>query len=326
MANPAFGFNSYMQFARDATWGQFPTITKRFPIYSANAKALAGRIRPATMDGTLIQPALVAGMQMCQLELSMPVNYTGQLILWDLIMGTSTYASSGGVTTGSDPWTHTWATTKNLLNSGSFEIIQGNVPTSKCIRCTGMKVQKATLKCSAGIDIADQIMRMDLVLIGYALTENETPTGAITSPTMNFVLSQHMSISSDFLQGTPGTAQTLDWELVIDTMAKERPFLEGVGYISEPQRERRGQWTLSMTREYQERTALTAFLANTAGTFTHTFTSGGLSIAFSGTGAMPSYPENDITDEGWIKQKIVLEGQTASLSVVVVNMQATITT
>lgn len=328
MANPAFGFNSYMQFARDAGWSAFPTITKRFPIYSANAKALAGRIRPAILDGTLLQPALVAGMQMCQLEISMPVCYTGQLILWDLIMGTDTYATSGGSSTpGPSPYTHTWTAFKTLLNSGSFEIIQGGVPTTSCIRCTGMKVQKMTLKCSAGIDIMDQIARMDLVLIGYALTQSASITASLTSPTLDFVLASHIDVMDDVGQSVIGGATT-EMELVIDTMAKERPFLEGAGYVSEPQRERRPQWTLSYTREFQANTALTAFLANTAATTNFGFSTGGgaKALLFSGTGAMATYPENPIEGDEWIKQKIVIEGQTDSLSAIVVNAQATITT
>lgn len=332
MGNPAFGFNSYMQFARDATWGTFPTITKRYPIYSANARAVAGRIRPQILDGTLAQPSLVKGMEMCELDLSMPLCYTGLNIIWDLIMGTATYGSNGGSSSGSDPYTHGWAGFGLLLNSGSFEIIQGGVPASpaRCVRCTGMKVQRATIRVAAGIDIADQIARLDLKLIGYSLTENQTITSSLTSPTLDFVMQSHMNTLTDIAQGVT-TAATLDWELVIDTMAKERPFLTGAGYISEPQREKRPNWTLTMTREFQVRTALTAFLANSGGAVQTIFSLGSTrGLQFDMTGAMATYPENPIEGEGWIKQKIVYEGQAdvlgSTLAVTLTNSQATITT
>jgi hypothetical protein len=332
MARPVLGFNTYMQFARDATWSTFPTITKRFPLYSANARALAGRPRPAILDGTLNQPALVKGMEACELDISMPVCYTGQLILWDLIMWTSTYGSSGGSTSGSDPYTHTWSAFKELMNSGSFEIIYGYAGGAKCIRCTGMKVQTTTLKCSAGIDIADQVMRMDLKLIGYAYTENQTLTGSLVSPSLDFVLQRHMTVQTDITQAAT-TESALDWELTIDTMVKERTLMEGGGYISEPQRLGRPNFTLTMTREFQARTALTAFLANSAGAIqTIFYLSAGRQLQFDAYGVMQAFPETPVEDEGPIKQKITLVGSadpngvTTMFGVTVVNSQATITT
>lgn len=333
MANPFFVWGAYVQFGRDATWGTFPTITKAIPVYNYTVKSLGARLRPNLLTGSIAQPDLVVGMDACQLEMSLPVTYPDLMLIWDAIMGTATYGSNGGSSAGSLPYTHTWAGFLNLMNSLSFELV--DQPSSKCVRAIGMKVQKATLKCSAGLDVDDQIMRMDLTMIGYSMTENQSPTGSLSQSTFTPVLQKHCTVQTD-IGNTVTTASTLDWELVIDTGVKERPFLEGLGNIGEPQRSMRPQWTLTMDREYQSRTLDQQFLANGGQLVTTTYSiSSSYVLTFSNFfGKMETYPERPIDgSSGWARQKVVLTGQgdyangnTRTLDLALTNLQATITT
>lgn len=330
MANPAgpggFGFLGYLQFARDATWGTFPTINHRIPFYSASARSLAKRIRPNLLDGTLYRNSLVVGVEAGEMDVKLPVTYSGMLLIWDALFGTGTYASNGGSTSGSNPYTHIWGT-QRLMNSLSFELIQGNIPASQCVRLTSGKIQRAAFKWSGGLDSDEQIGTVELKIVGKSYTKAQTPTGSLSSLALDFVMAQHMTVNTD-PASVSTAAITEELEIVIETMATPREFMEGSGFITEPQRNGRPKLTVSMTKQFQVGTWLNAYISNTHGAGQVNFTSGSLQWQLDYSGALSVFPENEESDEGWIKQRIVIEdaGDTSQPSLTVVNAQALITT
>lgn len=344
MANPlgigGMGFLGYVQFGRDATWGTFPTIDHRLPFFSANARAAAGRIQPKTMDGSIVDPVFTPGMQMGLLDISLPMLYEGELLIWDTLMGTETYGSNGGSTTGSLPYTHVFpnaSATSILSNSLSWEIIEGGIGSTvyslaspKCSRITGGKITKATMNWKAGVDIADQVGRLDLQIVGKSYTTNQTPTGGLSSPaTPSYILAHQLSTNYEavFNQSSTTSANTEDLTIEIEPMVKERPFMEGSGFVSEPQRMGRPQLTVTMTKQFQTRAALTAFLANSLGAGRINFQfSSGLQWQIDYFGQQPSFPEAEMNDEGWLTQKIVLkhvtDGSNTRFAITCVNTQS----
>lgn len=329
MAAPGQGFMSYFQFGRESTWGTDVAATKRLPINRADPVADIGRIRPNTMDGTLVLPPLQAGGIRALSTIELPLTYTGMLILWDCVMGTATYGANGGATTGSNPYTHTWTAFGQHLNSLTLEHNMGDIPTSKVEQIVGAKIAKATLKGSAGLAPDEGIITCTLELVGKTLSTNVEETGALTSPTPDYVLFSHMANMAD--PGAGANAQVLDFELVIDTgLAAERFYMQGAvgNVLKEPLRKQRPTARLSVTAEFINDNTLDAFIANTKSTgVTLNFTgAGSLQFAFSFAQVAISEPVHHPTEgDDFLRERFVIEAEGA-VSLQIVNAQATITT
>src|SRR5262245_60086800 len=98
MAVPGFGFKSYLQFTREATWGTAPTILKRLPCRSIDSRPETGIIHSATLGGTVTRPAMYAGGIRAGVNLEFDLTYEDFLQWIDLGMGTGTFGSNGGST------------------------------------------------------------------------------------------------------------------------------------------------------------------------------------------------------------------------------------
>jgi hypothetical protein len=48
---PGWGWQSFLQWGREATWHTFPTITNRMPTGPLNPRPDHARVRPKTLNG-----------------------------------------------------------------------------------------------------------------------------------------------------------------------------------------------------------------------------------------------------------------------------------
>lgn len=327
---PGFGFQGYIQYKRENPWGTYIAPTKRVPFYSCNVKPMVDRAEPVFLDGTLANSPIITGAQWVEVDISLPLSYSNHDLIWDFIMGTATYGSDGGVISGGPtPYTKTWSAFQAFLNSFAMEVVRGNIPTGKCERVTGLKVMTATLKCVASENAADMIMKLDLKLVGKQDLNNQTPTVVSTQgQLLDWINFTHMTVMTDAAQVSTA-AITRDWELQIDTKAKKRIFLEGSGFISEPQRAGKPSATLTVTREFQSKSALDAFINNSTGYVESKFQLSALAnIDIIFYGALKSTPEAPMSNDGWIEQKLIWRNQDGgaqdTLQVVIQNLVSTI--
>lgn len=324
------GFLSLFQFGREAAWGTAVAATKRLPVNRIDPRAEIGRVRPRALDGTLVQPPVQAAGIRGMATVEFPVTYSGLLTLWDCLMGTGTYGSNGGATTGSSPYTHTWTGFLRYMNSLTLQMGMGDIPTTVCERLIGAKITKATIKGSAGLTPADAILTCTLELVGKTLATGITPTAGLASVATDYVLFTHNQAMSDS-QGT--VIQMTDFELTIDTGASDDRWYMGLaGAIAEPLRRRRPTCRLAITSEFSNKNALDDFIANTKdGALTLDFVSGSKQFQWTLASVAQMDPIRHPTEgDKFLTQRVVYEaeddGSGGTVQLVCVNTQATITT
>lgn len=324
------GWLSYLQFAREATYGTAPTITKRIQARVLGPGALRGVVKPGFLDGTFLRPIFKSGPRLSRPKIEIPVTYNTFGLWWDLLMGTDTYGANGGATTGpvSGIYTHSWTNFKPICNSHAFEFGMADIPTGKCERVLGFKPTRATFRSQASLDGEEQFLILALEGTGRPVEPNTSRTAGLSVVDTSYVQHHHI-ITADTVSGTTAP-RTLDFELSIDLMMKERLFAEGSGLYSEPKRNGRPFCRLSIREEFQSDDALEAYLANTLYNHSIVFSDGGTpdkSISFTFAGQLVEPPVHDISDESIPTQQFTVEssnnGSTA-LAIVVENENATI--
>lgn len=270
MAAHGQAFKKFFQFGRESSWGSAATVDHRFPILSMTRGVRRDVIRSEAMDGTRFRQVAYQGAKRCRPVVEMELTYTGLLLLLDGLMGTDTYGSNGGSTSGSNPYTHVFKM-RNLFNSYTLEFGMGDIPSGKVERFTGAKIVRATITGAS-----HERCRLRLEFLAKDHATNVSPTGSLTSPTQDCVLFDAMSSFND---GTGTTGDLISFELAIENMLTERSYASEL--IDEPLAGALANASLRIVEEFQSRTAIDAHVALTQGAPALTFTSGSKSFAIS---------------------------------------------
>ena len=336
MASPGLVYKGFLQFGREATWNTAVAATHRIPFLKMAVDVEHGRIVSRAMDGKKSPVNVYVGGKRWRATIELELTYTGFLHLIDGLMGTATYGSNGGATTGTNPYTHTFRQ-KDLHSSYTFQFGMGDVPTGKCERGAGGKILEATFSGGGSLEGAEAVITARLVIVGGTYTVNETPTAALTALTPDPVLFSHCTIEED---GTNDDATPADVEIrrfsltVKNPLADGRFILDSSGVIHEPIRNRKidDGVVLEIDQEFRTKTAIDSFfLTYATGAPNLKFVSGSKSIEFLIPVAfLRTAPKHDPEGDDIMNQKLVWHGldddsNDSALTIIVINAQSAIT-
>lgn len=332
MATPGIGYKSYVQMGLESTYGQEVNATRRLEIISFNCKPGIAHIRDTSMPGTRSIKNRSRTRPAHEFTIKQRMDYTGMLMLIDAIMGTSTYGSVGGVTTGSNPYAHVW-TMLSLFNSYTLEFIEGQPSNNSgaISLLTGAKFNNLTLSCQRGSG-EDAMLIAEWGGIAQTYDEAATATGALSAPTYNPILFKELSTVDVGHADAAALTRLKSFSLSIDnSLSKDREYGGSAGLIDEPIVDGFASVKWSFTNEYRSTTALSAALAMTSGSPKMVFgsTSSKRVTLESGTAYITDYghPTNG---PGIIEQTFEWEADyntsdTSALKVTVEDTAATIT-
>lgn len=328
---------TYVQFAREATYGTKPTITHLLACTQAHARPLVGKNKARNLTGNINRAAITNIGEMALLTLEFDLCYTGQLYILDGLLGTATYGSNGGATTGANPYTHIFRE-EDLFNSYSFEVIRGNVPSGKCELVTGAKLDTATIRWVASLDGDDAKGRATLNYIGRRFQTDQTPASGLSFPTYDPVIFHHAGAGTvdDGSGDTAADIVVSEFEVSIDNkLARDFGMNSTSGqYLIEPQRDDRPETMFKMTAEFRSKTLMDSYIAGTESSPGMRFVSGSKEALFDMGKAYLMTHEKPPRGAGKIRQEFewhpiddaVSAGNNTGLKITIINAQATITT
>jgi len=193
-------------------------------------------------------------------------------MLWfDALMGTTAYGTSGGTTTGANPYDHIWfdESPRDFHNSLTLELIEGNTPDGKCQTVNGAKVIGGTV----GFEAAG-FVTAKFDIIGKQKTTNQTPTPALTANAPIHVLSSHLSTATDGSGDSASDIIIRSWEWTFTNGLDASREVAGSAFIGEPIRNKKNESRIKMRKEFRTITLLDDYIAQTDNVLAFRFTSG----------------------------------------------------
>jgi hypothetical protein len=332
MASPGLGFKSYLQWGRETTYGTVAAATKRIGILRQNISVQMKQVKSGLLTGNFIRQDIYNVQQKTAGQIEVYLTYADLQMLFDGLMGTNTFASNGGTTTGANPYTHVFTESHEFHNSFTLELIEGNIPASKCQRILGAKITGVTIRGEA-----NDIVHCTFDVVGQTYQDNQTPTGALSANTPVMVLTQHGSVgdTATAYDGSGDAAANLvlkSFELTIKNMIDESRDIVGLSTIGEPIRNGFPMSQMKFHREFRTLASLDAYIART---------NQNPSLVFTNTSNFQFTMEMDVAavvdenhgidSDGIIFQDVTLEaifdaGNTTGSKVSIKNTQSTITT
>lgn len=253
---PGFGHEAYMQLGREATYGTAVANTRRWNIVSADMRGERGKVRSDVLTDTVNRKDIFNGPQIGRCSLSLEADYEGQLHLWDGAMGTATYGSNGGTSSGSG--TYTWTFIQRMLASSYSLQLATNIPSGKCDRLLGAKIKSLKLSGAAGME--SKPLKLDVEFVGTKVETNQTPTAALSANSALPIFFHHCD-TANFKAGTADSAgadRLRSFEFSLTNALAERFY--GADTIDEPLRDGYSETQLKWTMEFTSRTAIDEYL------------------------------------------------------------------
>lgn len=327
MASPGIGAKSYMQFGRESVWGTAVAATKRLGILRHTIKSDMKQARDARLTGSRLPQDIYNVRERAVGQIELYMTYNDLLMLFDAVMGTATFGSNGGSTSGANPYTHTFTDGKEFFNSFTIELIEGNIPSTKCQRVLGAKIMGITIRGEAA-----DIVHVTLDVVGKQKQSNQTPTGALTANTQILVLTSHVNTPLDGSGDAAADIVIKNFELTVrNGMIGEREIC-GTAYIGEPIGNETPVATMKFRKEFRTRTAFDNYIAATAMNPSLPFISGVSQFTFQMPTAKLVNYDHGVDSMGIMYQEMELESLMTAGSpdlgcqIQFVNAQATITT
>jgi hypothetical protein len=330
MGTPGRGHVSYLQFGRETVAGTPVAATRRIPFISNVVTPDIGFIESDLLDNSVSRSNFYQGGQGFPFTIEGETWYEGLLLLIDGLMGTATFGANGGTTTGTNPYVHTFIE-RALLNSYTFELIDGDIETTKCQRLAGAKLIGITVRCVAGRG-NDAICKFTIEGFATGYATNITPTTSLTSVAALPVLYHEATTVDDGTADAASLIRMRSFELALtNEVDKERFYMSAIN-PDEPIRNNFLDVTFRAVKELQSKTLLDAALAFTSGSPKLVFGSAASKrITFDiGSAKIRSYT-HPVNGYGIILQNVEWRAfkdptNLSALKIIVENTQATITT
>jgi len=327
----AYGQVSFAQIGRETAgnYGVAAAATKKLGLKKYTPRHDIGVFVSETLGGSWTAADFRQGLKVFEFDLEFEASYTEHLMLIDALMGTATYGSNGGITTGAAPYVHTFIE-REFLNSFTVQVVTGNIPAGKCYRYLGAKPVGFTFSGRGGPGMTG-LCTFVWKFIAQTFQTNQTPTTLSFGTPAPIYMDDIVTVDN----GTADTGVKLrEFSLEVDNGgAKDRFNAVGLAGVDEPIRDKQAITRLSMTCEYQALTLDSAAQALTAGSPQIIL---GLSTAIFNlelpVAYLPEDPAQAIEGPGIMLQKLVWQAAYDSataltgLKLIVTNTQATITT
>lgn len=248
---PGIGSKSYIQIGtKEGTYGNFVTPTKKLEVVSWSIAPNIGVIPDPSLYSAQSRRSLYQGGLTYKGSFVLRLNYEGMLELFRGVFGTGSSTLVGGETTVRDHVFKEGAT----LNTYSFEVILGDVPTNKCFRLLGAKLTGLNVKATASSG-ADGMLTAEFTVIAKDYMSDQTPTGSLSFPTAYPVLFHQASTIDD---GTADAPKVRSFEVSLDNPHVEDRFYLGSVNIDEPLRSDFLTARFRITEEFSTKTAFDA--------------------------------------------------------------------
>jgi hypothetical protein len=321
------GHFSYIQVSGpEATWGATTAATRKLGLVSHDLRLATGAIRSKTPANKVVRGDIFKGGQIVQGKLVLEASYEGQDLFWELAMGTATYASLGGATTGaSAPYTHTW-TNKARLNSLNLEIQEGSIPDATHITLIkGVKVNRLALRGEASQEGDLVVCNLELDIVGIGMASNTAYTSGLTLHEVEPILMHHLTTVDDGCETTGVNLRA--FELAIENNLNVARYYGGSVNPLEFMRNDYCKVSLKITEDFQNHLALVAALAHTASSPRLMFTNSGAGAALRtldlaiGAAYLVEPMGHPINKYGLLEQELVWEAIESSSTGITVAMQ-----
>ena len=259
MAGEALGHKSYMQWAREATWGTAVPATRRGGLIESTPTLQTGVILDPTLDNSVSRTAQYQGRRRVRARIRTRLDYESYGLFWDSLFGTASFGSLGATTTGAGPYVHTLVE-KSILNSLAVQLIEGDIPTGKCSTLEGLKLSGVRISGEQG-DGERGLCYTEWDGAAEDYAEDQTPTASLTAYVALPVLTQDVTTQDD---GTADTVKMRSFEITVRNPVEEEGAL-GQVQIEEPFRNDFLEIKAVFRKIYKTKTLHAAARAFTAG-------------------------------------------------------------
>jgi len=277
VGSPAIGFKSYWQFGREATWDTAATATTRLPFLTLGPEPNLGVTPSRLINSGVDNPENFVGIgQRNRLQGTTEFQYENFLRLIDCLMGTASFGSNGGTTTGpvSTIYTHAFKQ-RAIVNSLTNQMSIGDVPAGQVERLRGAKVMEMRLSGSRAFGGDEGIVSCEVSMLGRTYETAQAPAGTPAVPAYRPVLFQHLTTVLDGSGDAADLRALWSFDLTIrNALAENRLDVMPTGL--EPVRNGWTEILLKLETEYQVKTLRDRYRA---------LTEGGLSLTFDEPGA-----------------------------------------
>jgi hypothetical protein len=267
------GHKSYVQFGpKETTYGTFVTPTKKLEVVSWSVAPQVGVIQDPSLYNAQSRRGLYQGGLLYKGTFVVRLNYEGLEELFRGVFGTySNTVVSGAIR---DHFFKEGAT----LNSYSFEVIVGDIPTGKCFRLLGSKLTGLTVRGTSGVG-TDAMLQAEFTVVAKDMTSNNNPTAALSFPSVFPVLYHQATTVDDGTADTGANLRVRAFEVSLESPHAEDRFYLGSVNIDEPLRSDFLTARFRLTQEFKTQTQFDAARAFTVGspqlTFRHPTDLGG---------------------------------------------------
>jgi hypothetical protein len=200
----AQGWNSYIQFGREGTYGSDQAATHKLEILSEDIAPKITSIRDPSLYNARSRRGIFQGPFGVGGKFKVRSNYEGLSMLLDWFFGTSTFGAVGGLPgtptgTPTSIYPHTFVELP-LLNSYTLEVIKGNVAAGTCYQVVGAKCNGLTFAIQATTGDG-AMMTTEVDVVGKDVTSDVAVTSSLTLPPVTPIL-YHQCVAASIKDGS----------------------------------------------------------------------------------------------------------------------------
>src|SRR6267142_1829412 len=200
---PGFGNKSYIQFAAESGYAVGgATATDKLEVISMNVDPVIGVIPDPSLYNAQSRRALYQGGLYYKGQFLVRTNYEGLNELLRAVTG----LYSGGVVGGETVVFDHIFKEGQTLKTYRIQMVEGDVPTTKCQVLVGAKVTDLTIKGKAGTG-ADAMLTCQFNVVARDKLDNQSLVGSPAFPaTLPVIFHQSVTLNDGMADTVPGLA------------------------------------------------------------------------------------------------------------------------
>jgi tail tube protein len=183
------GYKSYIQFGLESVWGTPVAATNRLEVISMDVNPDMGLIMDPSLNNSVGRRGLFQGGTVQRGTILIRANFQGLSRIFKSLLGV---AGTSTLVETAVSWDNVFhdAMSQLTVQSLTIEMIEGDILTGKCQRLSGAIITACTIRGTAGQG-QDAMLQLELTVVAKDKTVNITPTGALSAPAVNPVMTKH---------------------------------------------------------------------------------------------------------------------------------------